>query len=231
MKKLIATLVFTGIIAGTAHADHRLSDLRIRNFDHRPVTVSLNHNQILQSGSSVTFRNLAPGRHYITVWGQDFRNNPSYTLYRGFIDIPVAAEVSAMVTRNRQIRINQVNALYTQIYEPLYQPLPAPVHCGTICPPGIDPVSFEALRQTISSSAFESTRIQIARQAIRQYGSISVMQVREILEQLSFESSRLEIARFAYPYTFDRDQYFRLYDAFSFESSVNELIRFMERHG
>lgn len=234
MKKMISTLIVSSMITAGVHADHRLSDLHIRNFDNRPVMVSLNNNQFRQTGNNVQFRDLVPGRHQITVWSQSPWGAHGHILYNGFIDVPASSEVRAMITRNRNLRINRIEPIFIPVQpDNWYNPVPVqqPGHCGTISPLGIDPVSFNALMQTITSASFESTRLNIARQAIQQYGTISVSQVREMMQVMSFESSRLEIAKLAYPYTFDRDQYFRLYDVFSFDSSINDLIRFIDRNG
>lgn len=222
------------MIAGAAYADHRLSELLIRHFDNRPVIVSLDYDQIRQASNHIRFRNLLPGRHQLTVWSQPHRGAYGQLLFNGFIDIPVSSEVRAMITRNRNLRINRIDPIFIPVQpDNWYNPVPVqpPGYCGTVSPLGIDPVSFNALMQTITSASFESTRLNIARQAIQQYGTISVNQVRELMQVMSFESSRLEIAKMAYPYTFDRDQYFRLYDVFSFDSSINELIRFIDRNG
>jgi hypothetical protein len=52
-------------------------------------------------------------------------------------------------------------------------------------------------------------------------------QVKEIMLLFSFEASKLEFAKFAYPYVFDQGNYFKLNDAFTFESSIEELNNFI----
>jgi hypothetical protein len=41
-----------------------------------------------------------------------------------------------------------------------------------------------------------------------------------------FESTRLTFAKFAYKYTFDKGNYYKVNDAFQFESSIEELNQF-----
>ena len=48
------------------------------------------------------------------------------------------------------------------------------------------------------------------------------------MQLFNFESSRLEFAKFAYPYTFDQGNYYKLNDAFQFESSIDELNEFVK---
>jgi hypothetical protein len=87
--------------------------------------------------------------------------------------------------------------------------------------------AFDELLYTIERQSFESTRMQLAKQAIRQHGIISTNQVIALVRLMDFDSSRLELAKFAYQYTADQQNYFRLYNEFSFDSSVRELSQFI----
>jgi hypothetical protein len=49
------------------------------------------------------------------------------------------------------------------------------------------------------------------------------------MKLFSFESSRLEFAKFAYKYTWDINNYFLLNDAFDFESSIDELNKYINK--
>ena len=70
----------------------------------------------------------------------------------------------------------------------------------------------------------------LSKQAIRQHGVINSRQVAELMNLMSFESSKLELAKYAYEYTIDPQNYFQLFIAFSFDSSVRELSEYIDRH-
>ena len=48
-------------------------------------------------------------------------------------------------------------------------------------------------------------------------------QVKEIADLFDYEADRLEYAIFAYKFTYDPNAYFKVNDAFEFESSIEEL--------
>ena len=48
-------------------------------------------------------------------------------------------------------------------------------------------------------------------------------QVKEIMLMFNFEETRLDFAKFAYGRTYDIGNYFVVNDAFTFESSIDEL--------
>lgn len=52
---------------------------------------------------------------------------------------------------------------------------------------------------SISSTPFDNTRLNIAKQAIMSNGAKS-QQILEIMGMLTFESNRLDLAKFAYRY-------------------------------
>ena len=140
-----------------------------------------------------------------------------------------------MLTQNNTIRINQVI--------PNFVPVPVPVNptCNPYAPFYPAPVGyqsqqhlmsaseFNALLNTIDNQSFESTKMVIAKQAIRDHEMMTTGQVVDLINLLSFESSKLELAKFAYQYTVDRHKYFQLFNHFSFDSSVRSLSDYMDR--
>jgi hypothetical protein len=96
------------------------------------------------------------------------------------------------------------------------------------CQRPMSPQSFEAALASISSKSFESSKLTIAKQ-IAASNCLLCKQVKEIMKLFSFESNRLDFARFAYKYTWDINNYFLLNDAFEFESSIDELNKYINK--
>ena len=97
------------------------------------------------------------------------------------------------------------------------------------CPMPMAPGDFESAKSSISSKSFESTKLEIAKQII---GSNCVVadQVKQIMQLFDFEASKLEFAKFAYGHTYDKGNYFKVNDAFEFESSVSDLNNYIGGH-
>ena len=55
-------------------------------------------------------------------------------------------------------------------------------------------------------------------------------QVKELVQLFSFDDAKLELAKFAYARTFDRNNYFILYDVFAFRRSKEELINYTQQN-
>ncbi len=97
------------------------------------------------------------------------------------------------------------------------------------CPMPMAPGDFESAKSSIASKSFESTKLDIAKQII---GSNCVVaeQVKQIMQLFDFEASKLEFAKFAYGHTYDKGNYFKVNDAFEFESSVSDLNSYIGGH-
>jgi len=87
--------------------------------------------------------------------------------------------------------------------------------------------SFERFKQSLHNESFDNTRLTIAKQVIST-NTFTSTQVKEIVEQFSYESSRIEIAKFSYKYTVDKGSYFLVADAFTYSSSKQELMEYIQ---
>ncbi|MEI6767029.1 MAG: DUF4476 domain-containing protein [Bacteroidota bacterium] len=85
---------------------------------------------------------------------------------------------------------------------------------------------FDAAKKSITSKTFEDSKLTVAKQIVGA-NCITAAQVKEVMLLFSFEDTRLQFAKFAYPYTYDQGNYFKVNDAFSFESTIDELNEFL----
>lgn len=94
------------------------------------------------------------------------------------------------------------------------------------CPMPMTPNDFMSFKQSVQSKDFENTKLTISKQVI-QNNCLTADQVRETMVLFDFESTKLDFAKFAYDRTYDRGNYFKVNDAFEFESSVDDLNRYI----
>ena len=81
---------------------------------------------------------------------------------------------------------------------------------------------FEGISSAISDNTFEDSKLSIA-QEITENKCLTSTQIKKVMELFTYEETKLDFAKFAYPYCFDPDNYFQVYSAFTFESSIGEL--------
>ena len=90
----------------------------------------------------------------------------------------------------------------------------------------MDPAQFADAKRSISSKSFSDTKMQLAKQITRG-NCLLTSQVLDFMALFSFESQKLEFAKFAYPYTYDQGNYYRINDGFGFESSIRDLEQYL----
>jgi hypothetical protein len=86
--------------------------------------------------------------------------------------------------------------------------------------------AFQSAKSSIEGRSFESTKLDLAKQIVAS-NCFTTSQVRELVALFDFESSKLELAKYAYGYTYDKANYFRINDVFDFDSSVSDLSSYI----
>ena len=91
---------------------------------------------------------------------------------------------------------------------------------------GMNDREFNQVLQSISKEWLESNKLKSATQIVKT-NSLTSAQVKQLVLLFSFESNKLELAKQAYQNTVDKKNYFMINDVFSFNSSKDELARFI----
>lgn len=91
---------------------------------------------------------------------------------------------------------------------------------------GMNDREFNQVLQSISMEWLESNKLKSATQIVKT-SSLTSAQVKQLVLLFSFESNKLDLAKQAYTNTVDKKNYFMINDVFSFNSSREELARFI----
>lgn len=223
MKKHNYLLLAALIISGQVHAFHVGTDFKVKTFDRQPIVVSFDNRIFAEPVTELRITDLAPGAHHLTVWsvqpGNRFGHGSRRLLYRGWVDLPEAHRVGSVINHRNELRITHLEPKFNPV------PLPAPVHYPNA--PVLSPLcqaDFDALYEVIARRSFDSTRLMLAKDAVSR-NLMTSRQIAELVNLLSFDSSRLELAKYAYAGVYDPQNYFLLFDYFTFDSSVEALSR------
>ena len=97
------------------------------------------------------------------------------------------------------------------------------------CPAPMSNPDFENAKLSISSKGFDESKLTIAKQIIGN-NCLLCSQIKELMGLMSFEQTKLDLAKFAWHHNLDKGNYYKLNDAFSFESSISELNQYTQSH-
>lgn len=107
--------------------------------------------------------------------------------------------------------------------ETIVEPYRLPGYTGPIgCAMPMSSSEFDDARKSVADKSFEETRLTLAKQIGRDR-CFTTDQVKQMMGVFSFEESRLDFAKWAYERTHDKGNYYKVNDAFSFSSSIDEL--------
>ena len=78
------------------------------------------------------------------------------------------------------------------------------------------------LVQAMQQRPFEASKLSTAKEVLG-HSRIQADDLKRVLRGLGFEDSRVELAKFAYAHVADPQNFYRVYEAFDFDSSVQEV--------
>lgn len=98
---------------------------------------------------------------------------------------------------------------------------------GTVDNCEVTATELQQIKSSIKGESFSSGKKMLAKQILQSKKCFTAVQVSQIVNIFSFDADKLEIAKFAYDYTKDKSNYHILNSSFSFSSSKEDLMRYV----
>jgi len=86
---------------------------------------------------------------------------------------------------------------------------------------------YQSALKSIESKSFADSKLILAKQVAKSNCS-TAGQIKSIMQLFTFEDNKLEYAKFAYGFCFNPENYWKLNDAFEFESTIEELNDYID---
>ena len=96
------------------------------------------------------------------------------------------------------------------------------------CSNAMSQSNFDDLVKSIGAKSFEEAKMKVAKQGVSA-NCVNTGQVRKLMDLFSFEDSKLDLTKYAYDYTTDKNNYFKVNDGFTFDSSVDTLNDYISK--
>jgi hypothetical protein len=87
---------------------------------------------------------------------------------------------------------------------------------------------FSGAKSSVSKQSFDDNKLKIAKQIVGS-NCLTSAQVKELVGLMTYENNKVELAKHCYKFTYDPNNYFMVYDAFTYKSSTDELSKFIGR--
>lgn len=86
---------------------------------------------------------------------------------------------------------------------------------------------FNQALNSIKRKTFSDSKLTLAKQ-ITKGNCLTAAQIKRVTKLFDYESTKLEYAKYAYPLCYNPENYWKVNEAFEFESSIEELNEFIE---
>lgn len=94
------------------------------------------------------------------------------------------------------------------------------------CMYAMSDTEYRDAKNSISSKSFSDSKMTLLKQVVKN-NCVNSDQMKGFIQLFDFESDRLEAAKYGYDYVIDPGNYYKVNDAFDFESSIDELNDYM----
>ena len=250
MKKIF-TLLTAALVTLTSFAERADGRITITDLSTKQLWIEVDGKRYVDRDREIVIDNLRPGLHTVQVFTQERftdwrgifdRNGRKQFLYNSTVNVKSKKEICITINRFGQVKVDERKIKgrdrdddwdrdrdRDQNYDGNQGRDYGRDDNYDYSRSAMDARSFEMLKGALSRENFEKTRLEIAKQSIDR-NNFNTMQVREMVLLFAFESNKLDLAKYAYSHTVDKNNYFQLYNVFSFSSSKDELAEYIRRY-
>ncbi len=229
MKKLIFTLLLGLSLINAKAYYYSNSNLNLKLFDNTMFTVQFDDCIYEEFLSEFNINDIESGNHYLKV----IKSGPllyggysqQLVVFDGYIYIKPGKQLFAIIDKYNRFKVIKQYPLNNNYGNNNNNNNYPPSNYNY----AMSDYDFVQLKQVISNASFESSKIKIAEQAIAG-NYFYAEQVADLMSLFTFESSKIEIAKLAYQHTLNKGKYYIVNNAFTFESSIDELNVYILAH-
>jgi hypothetical protein len=249
MKKIF-TLLAAAFVTITSFAAPNDGRITINDYSKKQLWFEVDGKRYNDNDQQVVISNLRPGMHSVVVYAQQRyndwssifgHNNRRQIVYQSNIQVKARQNIIISIDRQGRVSIderrmnngrNERNGRNRDDDWSYYDERDTRDYDNDRFDPSrsaMDAQSFEMLKRALSRENFEKSRLEIAKNSIDR-NNFSSMQVRELALLFAFESSKLDITKYAFGKVVDKNNFYHVYDVFSFSSSKEELASYTRKY-
>ena len=237
-SKLLYAVIFLIFASAGLYSQNSYLQLSLYNDEDFSVTFD---NTVLSSGSYAEFENISPGEHFLRVEKTGL-NVPAQAdiLFEGKIKIPAGSDIYAVIDEYNSFLVYKKKPFGFKRFHPAGENI---TRCGdeNKSTKEVNEYStnegdckykvmkkddFTDLKSSINNRNFVSSNLAVIKTALEKNYFLSE-QIRDILGYLTFDSDKLDIAKLSYSRVCDVKNFFKVYEAFTFESSIDDLKNYI----
>jgi len=232
MKKMLSMIAMLLAVVATASASHfGSSALEISVAEFGRFTIEVNGQAYPATNGTLQLDQLPSGNYNVRVVKHEQRGRghgapvQHRVMYQGNVFVPHHTRMQGRLDRYG-MRFQQASGHGRPVLGVVsshHAPSPVPYHVGPNC---MYPSAFNGLMQSMRSTPFDRTKLEIAKSAVLA-NYMSTQQIAAMMREFTFDRYKLDIAKFAFQSCADPENYFLLTKEFTFDSNARELMRYI----
>ena len=152
--------------------------------------------------------------------GDIYQENVSMDMNIGGVGFDMDVTINGGMPSTNSGNSSNSTTTRTTTTSPQTQYVPAPTPVAPPCTMASS--DFNDALESIEDKSFSDSKMAIAKQ-VSQSNCLTADQIKQIMMAFDFESDRLDFAIYAYRECADPDNYYKVYDAFDFEMTIDDL--------
>lgn len=191
------------------------TDLTLQMWDNSTFTVVFDNKSYDSPQKLFYKKNIEPGVYDLKITRKiTGEYGFSELIFDGKITIPENASVKAIVNRHNMLTIRNIDFNNE-----------AKVYSRSNM---ISKAKYRQLLQSLRNTDFDSDKMELLKSQINENTKLIPIQVYQLATFFVFEASKLKFVKFVYPFMLDKNQFYMVYSAFSYQYSIDELQGFID---
>jgi len=232
-KSLYLTIIAI-LFAGSVYAQ---SSISLTFYDGRPFSINIDGKDYGYYQEEF-YSELSSGSHYFKIY--DGVRASLKPVFEGNIYIPDGKSTFAVINQNFRYEAYKTynhrepgkicncdceycrNCVYKDHEGKRHEHETNNEYNGTV----MNDREFAELSANLGNLMYDDNKREMITMVLDKY-YVTSEQVRKLVSSVTFENNKLEIAKYAYARTVDKENYYKVLTAFSFESTIKELKDFI----
>lgn len=93
----------------------------------------------------------------------------------------------------------------------------------------LSPQEVDGLLQAVSRQPFDDGKLALIRESLRE-ASLPAADARQFVDAMSFDKNRIELAKYMYSRVADRQNFYQVYEALQYQSSIREVQQYVDSY-
>jgi hypothetical protein len=204
------------------------SNLNLSLFDGSNFSYSLDDAEASPFADEFDIIGISGGRHYLKVTAETNRMKKTQEiLFSDYVDIPAGYSLFAVIDEYGKFYIYKKIASLNYHKHKKWIPDETQKEKNDCKNKVMADADFDKLKSNVESKSFEQTKLDMIKQAV-DMNYLTSAQLKELLKLFSFEDSKVTAAEYAYIKICDKQNFSTVYDVFSFESSISNIIEYIK---